>query len=296
MEIAIDTLHAFTINDSAVRGRIVRLGPVLDSILARHNYPYLVAHALAEALSVAAILASNLKSDGIFTIQVQSKGPVSLLVVDAVHGGAIRGYAQFDEQSLKGLKTSTLDSLFGEGYLAITLDQGGKAQRYQGIVPLEGGTLAEAIQNYFVNSQQIDVRLHIAIGGHEHSDIDHWLSGGIYIEKMPDKEGEFSDEDAWPRACALYETVRDDELLDPLLPLDQLLLRLFHEDGVWVQEPQTLLDQCRCSREKFGATLKGMGEVAIEEMMVDDVITATCQFCNTHHQFDRVDIKQLLNS
>ena len=160
-----DSLTPFMINELPVRGRVVRLGAVVDQILSRHNYPEAVSRALAETLVIAGMLASNLKHQGVFTIQVQAKGAVTLLVVDAVFGGALRGYAQFDESKVAALpKNSDLQDMFGEGHLAITLDTGEGAQRYQGIVPLEGDSVCDAVSRYFTQSQQMDISLKLATG------------------------------------------------------------------------------------------------------------------------------------
>ncbi|MCI5049180.1 MAG: Hsp33 family molecular chaperone HslO [Rickettsiales bacterium] len=287
----LDSLTPFMLNNAPVRGRCVRLGQVVDNILSRHQYPDLVSSTLAETLVVAAILASNLKQDGVFTIQVQSKGAISLLVVDAAYGGALRGYAQFDEEAVSQAE-SDLPSLFGEGYLAITLDPGEGAQRYQGVVPLEGNSIPEAVQLYFSQSQQLDIQLHCAVGKLSGADSDYqgWLASGIYIEKMPDEKE--ADEDAWPRAKALLSTLQDQELLTTTLSTSDLLHRLYHEDGVWVYDEHPMIDGCRCSREKIENTLKTMQASALEEMAVDGEIGVTCQFCNQTESFALDSVKQ----
>lgn len=288
-----DTLTPFMINASPVRGRFIRLGISLDTILSRHAYPERVSRLLAETLVISGMLASNLKQDGLFTVQVQSKGGVSLLVVDAAYGGAVRGYAQFDEEAVATLEGDGMASIFGEGYLAITLDPGDGGQRYQGVVPLEGDSISDAVQRYFIQSQQLDVCMKVAVGmQHMVGDDDvHWVAGGIYIEKMPDEDE--ADIDAWPRNKVLLETVRDDELLDKALSGGDLLHRLFHEDGVWVYEEQVLKDECRCSRDKIEKTLSGMEAAAIDEMAMDGEIEVVCQFCNKAEKFNPSDIKHL---
>ena len=288
-----DILVPFMIHEQPVRGRVVRLGSVVNSILARHNYPALVSHVLAETLVIAGILSSSLKHEGVFTIQVQSKGAITLLVVDAAFGGALRGYAQFDAQAIAALsRDSMLPDMFGEGFLAITLDTGSGTQRYQGVVPLEGKTIGEAVQRYFTQSMQMEMQIKLAAGSI--SDVrtkeDRWVAGGIYVEKMPDTVT--ADADVWQRAKTLMLTVRDDELLDETLEIPDLLHRLFHEDGVWVYDAATLIDQCRCSREKIQKTLSGMGADAIAQMVVDDTIEVTCQFCNRSEVFIESDVKQ----
>lgn len=287
-----NTLIPFMINDAPVRGRVVRLESVIDAILARHDYPPRLSEWLAETLVLAAMLASNLKSDGILTIQIQSKGPVSLLVVDAVYGGALRGYAQYDDAAVSAIRGEKLASIFAEGYLAITLDPGAEGQRYQGVVPLEGATITETVQHYFSQSQQLHAEFRSAVGRQTvlGDAADHWIAAGMYIERMPD-EGDRADADeAWNRSRALLGTLRDDELLDAGLPLSDLLHRLFHEDGVWVYEPQLLKDECRCSREKIGGVLRGMEAYRLDELVEDGKITVNCQFCSTDYVFNPAEL------
>lgn len=289
-------LIPFMINDAPVRGRIVRLDTVADSIVVRHNYPLRISELLAETLVVAAMLASNLKSEGILTVQIQSKGPVTLLVVDAAFGGALRGYADFNAAAFEALPDTSLTHLFVDGYLAITLDPGEGGQRYQGIVPLEGRTITETVQNYFTQSQQLTAGFHVTVGRQSQlgETREHWIAGGIYIERLPDmaelpkEEGD----EAWNRSRALLGTLRDDEILDVNLPLPALLHRLFHEDGVWVYEPHQIQDRCRCSREKIENTLLGLPADQLAELMEDDEINVHCQFCNTDYAFDSVSLRK----
>lgn len=288
---SVDALIPFMIHDAPVRGRVVRLRHSVSAIIERHQYPDVVSGVLAEVLVVVSMMASNLKDDGVFTLQVQSDGPISLLVVDATHHGHLRGYAQFDEAKLAELTGHDLKSLFGSGYLAITLDQGDASQRYQGVVPLEGNSIAEAIEYYFIHSYQLDVRIHVAAGKqHNAGEAAHWVAGGIYVERMPDVL--HPDDDVWDRSRALFATVSDAELLDETLQPDVLLHRLFHEDGVWVYPPHVLFDQCRCSREKIVNTLSQMGDEALDEMQQNGGIQVDCQFCDAHYEFTVDEIKR----
>lgn len=277
----IDYLVPFLLNESPVRGRVVRLGASVDAIIRRHAYPDVVSRMLAEVLVLASMLASNLKQNGILTIQLQSKSAISLLVVDAAYGGALRGYAQFNEAALPK-HIASLDAFFADGYLAITFDSGeGEGGRYQGIVPLEGASLTQALQSYFRQSQQLLAQFHIAVGTHNGA----WGAGGIYIEQMPEAAQASGESEEWREAAILLATVKDDELLDAELPHTDLLHRLFHEKGVWAYEPQPLRDQCRCSEEKLRGVLSGMPASERADMVEDGQISATCQFCSQTYHF-----------
>lgn len=280
-------LTPFMLENAEVRGRLVRLGSVADAILTRYPYPPCVAHALGELLVVASILSSSLKTQGILTIQIRSKGPVPLMVVDAVHGGALRGYADVDPAhatSLREQTTAPLSALFGDGaYLAITFDPGAGMQRYQGVVALEGATIADALLGYFRDSQQIEVTLQLAI----HHRQGHWAAAGMLLERMPQAKPE---SDSWPYAQAIATTVTDAELLDPMLDAQSLLYRLFHESGVWVYEAQPLVSQCRCSRERIEQMLLSMPLTDRADMLVDGAATVHCQFCNTEQRFTGAEL------
>lgn len=288
-----DQLVPFLLNEAPVRGRVVRLYDVMDTILKCHDYPPNISRLLGEALVVASMLASNLKSGGVLTVQIQSKGAIKLLVVDAAFGGALRGYADFDATAVAALNSMSLPAAFGEGYLAITFDPGEGGKRYQGVVPLEGASITDAIQRYFTQSQQLRAQFHVAVGEVSGDDKQlHWIGGGVYIEHMPNEQGQLDDKsDEWDHASALLATVQGDELLDPALDLNALLHRLFHENGVWVYEPLPLEAKCRCSREKIEHTLKGMERAALEEMVVDGKIEVDCQFCNSKELFTLDDIQ-----
>ena len=276
-----DYLVPFLLNESPIRGRMVRLGASLDAMLKRHAYPDLVSQMLAEVLVLASMLASNLKQSGILTIQLQSKSPISLLVVDAVYGGALRGYAQFDAAALPA-RAPTLDALFADGYIAITFDSGEEGgARYQGIVPFEGASISQALQHYFRQSQQLLAQFHIAAKQRD----GIWTAGGIYIEQMPEAAQASEESEEWREAAILLATVREDELLDDQLPHTELLHRLFHEKGVWVYEPMPLKDQCRCSESKLRGIIGGMPASERQAMVEDGQISATCQFCSQTYHF-----------
>ena len=264
-----DILTPFMLEGVGVRGRVVRLGPVADTILARYDYPPFVAAMLGELLLAASMLSANLKEGGIFTLQVRGQGPVPLMVVDAVHGGQLRGFADVSADAradIMGMKDYSPKALVGEGaYLAITLDAG---------------------QAYFTNSEQLQVMVQFALAGND----GHWRAGGIMVERMPDAPGSEHVQEAWDYARAVTNTVSDAELLDPLLDAPALLYRLFHEQGVWVHDPQSLATGCRCSRERILGILTGMPLEDRAEMVVDGQIDVHCQFCNKTEVFTPADI------
>ena len=279
-----DILTPFMLEGGQVRGRVVRLGSVAETVLARYDYPAPAARLLGELLLAAAMLSANLKSDGIFTIQVRGTGLIPLIVVDAVYGGQLRGFADVRPEARAAIEAVTDYSprlLVGEGaYLAITLDAGGDRGRYQGIVSLEGDSIAEALTSYFTNSEQLEVNVQFALARGA-----SWSAGGLMIERMPDiKPGDNADE-SWNYARAVTATVTQAELLDPLLDAPALLYRLFHEEGVWVYDPQTLSVGCRCSRERIIGILASMNEEDRADMVVDGKVDVHCQFCNRSEVF-----------
>ncbi len=290
-----DYLVPFLINESPVRGRAVRLTDVVNEVVTRHHYPHVVSRLLAEAVAVAAMLSANLKDDGIFTLQVQGKGAISLLVVDATFGGAIRGYADYDAERLEGVESKSLHGLFGQdGVMIITFDPGTKGQRYQGIVPLTGRHLTDAVHGYFEQSQQILARFKVAVGEQVVAGQSqmHWLAGGIYIEQLgQDNTAMDEKSEAWRHAMALISTVKDEELLDINLELKQLLFNLFHESGVWAYDPLVFTADCRCSRQKMIHTLQGFAPDVQESMVQDGVIEVNCRFCNSTQTFELDDIR-----
>ncbi len=274
-----DILTPFMLQGERVRGRVVRLGSVADTVLGRYDYPPHVARMLGELLIAASMLSANLKQHGIFTIQVRGTGLVPLMVVDAVYGGQLRGFADVRPESraaLEALSDYTPRALVGEGaYLAITLDSGANMERYQGIVALEGDSIAEALTAYFTNSEQLEVKVKMTVARD-----GAWSAGGIMIERMPSAEHDVAAQESWDYARAVTATVTDAELLDARLDAPELLYRLFHEEGVWVYDPQMLDVGCRCSRERIINVLTSMNMTDRADMVVDGVVDVHCQFCN----------------
>lgn len=283
----------FQIEGMDVRGRVVRLGTAADQIIAAHDYPEIIAQLVGETIALAALLGSILKYDGMLTIQAKGKGPVSLLIADYESPGKIRGYADYDQSKLDSLgKHPSFRALMGQGYLAMTIDQGQDMERYQGIVDLDGDTLSDCAEKYFVSSEQTPSSVRLTAG--RNAATGHWRAGGIMVQHLAHgEEGgarhfaiSADEKEAWNRARILMESVRTDELLDPDLSLDDLLFRLFNEDGVRVFEPLHLERGCRCSVERIARVLAGFGQDDIEHMTKDGKITVTCQFCARDFEFD----------
>lgn len=278
-------LTPFMLEGRHVRGRIVRLGDVAGTILSRYDYPPQVVRLLGELLVMAAMLSGNLKQEGIFTIQIRGKGLIPLIVVDAVYGGALRGYAELSDEAaaeIRAMKEYSPRAMVGEdAYLAITLDPGAGMQRYQGIVALEGDSVEEALVNYFTHSEQLEVQLHFAV-----SETAPYRAAGMMIERLPEQAGKAdAGDESWRYARAVMGTVNADELLDPLLDAPGLLYRLFHEEGVWVHAGTALSVGCRCSRGKIEKLLLSMDAADRADMIVDGAASVHCQFCNKTEKF-----------
>ncbi len=284
--IGFDQILGFTIPDRHARGRVVRLGPALETVLSAHDYPPAIKHLLAEALVLTALMGSLLKEQGSqLTVQAQAKGgPVSLLVCDYLDG-AVRGYVSHDAEMVKATATTArLESLFGEGYLAITFDLATTGERYQGIVPLEGASLSEACESYFDQSEQLPTLLRVAI----RSEGAHCVAGGLLVQHFPDgEEGRErlhtkDDHPEWEHVAIMAGSTRHDELVDPALALEDLLVRLFHEEREVRVEPLAVLSRgCRCTVEHYRSILSGFPEDQRAEMRdPDGTIPVDCAFCS----------------
>jgi len=305
--IADDLVQPFQIDRSGLRGRLVRLGPVLDEILTRHDYPEPVALMLGEAIALAAALAGALKYDGVFTLQTRGDGPIRLLVADVTSAGAIRGYAQYDAERLaKAIEAApagasglgdSVPRLLGAGHLAFTVDQGEHTDRYQGIVELQGATLAECAHHYFRQSEQVEAGLKVAVARcPDDSGIARWRGGSLMIQRLPpegDAARRDAAEDGWRRAVILMSSSTSRELVDPGLAPEALLFRLFHEDGVRAYRRHDLVARCRCSRERVETVLRMMPADELATMKIDGHIIVTCQFCSAAYDFDESEIALL---
>mgnify|MGYP001555881222 FL=1 len=306
--LADDYVLPFSTDRSRVLGRLVRLGPLADEILKRQDYPAPASEVLGQALALTSMLGSTLKFDGSLIIQTSTDGPLGLLVVNFEAPGRLRGYASVDRDAIEALSADKLDHarLLGNGHMALTLDPGGSMDRYQGIVALEGADLSVAANGYFRQSEQLPTFIRLAIARH-HSGTSgdgdwHWRAGGIMVQyvspiggRPPGDEDEVGNvawllgehEEDWQRVSMLAETVEDHELLDPTLPPERLLYRLFHEEGVRASSPVPLESFCRCSRERvetFLATFKGDDIHDLKD--ADGKVAITCEFCNSVYKFE----------
>lgn len=285
-----DLVLPFTIEDGLVRGRLVRLGPALDSILdPRHDYPLPVAALLAEICALATALAAMLKYDGVFTLQVQGDGPVPLVVADVTSEGRLRAMARFDAARLATVAAEAPAlALLGKGHLAFTVDQGAGTERYQGIVALEGETLADAVGTYFRQSEQLDTAVSTAV--RPPADGLGWAAQVVMIQRLPPGTGrapillaEEADE-SWRRAEILLGSLTVAELRDPTLMPEHLLYRLYHAESLVLFDPRRLVAECRCSRERVVATLTSLPAAEVPSLAdADGNITVTCEFCRTDH-------------
>ena len=291
-ELSTDVALGVTIPARHARGRVARIGPVLGEVLANHGYPPLIEKLLAEALVLTALLGSQLKDPtGQTTLQAQTEnGVVDLLVCDYL-GGELRGYLRHDPERLaEAGPNPSLFSLFGKGYLAITFDQPATDERYQGIVPLEGGSLAEAAQSYFTQSEQIPSIVRLAA----EKRADGWSAGGLLFQHLPEgEEGRDRlhtrlDHPDWPHVAALAGSVRPDELTDLALPLDDLVWRLFHEeDEVRTLTPLHLAKGCRCDPDYVRSVIARFPEDERAAMVGEDgLIRVDCAFCSQSFPID----------
>ena len=292
-ETGYDRVLGFTIPSRDARGRVVRLGPTLETILAAHAYPTPVKHLLAEALAVTALVGSLLKDgDGQLTMQAQSeKGVIDLLVCD-YRGGELRGYIRHDAERLAQLGANpSLYALFGAGaYLAITFDLATTGQRYQGIVPLEGASLAEACESYFVQSEQVPTLIRVGI----RSDRDGCIAAGLLVQHLPEgEEGRERlhvrlDHPEWEHVVALAGSIRHDELVDPDLSIEGLVWRLFHEEEeVRVERFKPVARGCRCTVEHYMAVLSRFPEEDRIDMRNElGQIVVDCEFCSRKFEIE----------
>lgn len=303
-----DRVLPFQAEGLDVRGRVVRLGPAVDTILRRHDYPEPVARALAEATALCLLLGTTLKFDGRFILQTRTDGPVDMLVADFSTPHALRAYARYDADRLAALTAAgdvAPETLLGSGVLALTIDQGEYTQRYQGIVQLDNISLEEAARTYFRQSEQIPTDLRLAVakqilpGGRQ-----QWRAGGVLAQflpeapermRVPDLPGGDGDvaeavlqpvDNSWQELLALLATVEPAELIDPMVGTERLLYRLFHEHGVRVFDEIHVADDCSCSPDKIRGILGGFSAEEIKDSTEDGRIRVDCEFCSKRYDFD----------
>ncbi len=295
-EMGDDLVLPFTVDTLDVRGRVVRMGASVNGAIARHDLPVPLARLLGEMMALAALLGSALKFEGKLIVQAETDGPVRLLVADFTTPRFIRGLVRYDEARVKKVLDEAGEErvLLGKGRMVFTIDQGAHMQRYQGMVALTG-TLAEAAEAYFSQSEQIPTRVKLAAGTVQRDGGPQWRAGAIMIQHMPPSSKGMNEEEAaaqrerdeenWRRAEALFDTVETHELLDPSLSPERLLYRLFHEDGVRVFDPQPLEWRCGCSRELLYDLISRFSSEERAEMVEEGRIAARCEFCGEEYAF-----------
>lgn len=306
-----DFVLPFTVEGADVRGRIIRLGPVVDLVLRRHDYPEVVSRLLGEALCLVVLLGSSLKFNGSFSLQTKGDGPVPMLIADYLsrgndQPGLVRGYAVYDRKTDLTPYGDDFSRLTGKGFFALTVDPGAGAERYQGIVGLEGDSLAQCAESYFLTSEQIPTAIRLSVArayvrpeARQAPDemAGKWLAGGLMIQHFPksalalrapeDPAGEHED---WRRCRILMHSTTDAELVDPALTNERLLYRLFHEDGVRVFPGHPIAFGCRCSRDRLAGVLIQYSRPVLEELLHDGHISGSCEFCNETYHFTLAEL------
>jgi molecular chaperone Hsp33 len=279
-----DIIAPFSLDNAPVRGRIARLGAgALDPILRRHDYPRPVAMLLGEALTLAALVGSLLKVDGRLVVQAQGEGPAPLLVAEHSAGG-LRGYARMAEGAADALARANRlppAELLGAGNLVMTLDQGEEKPTYQGVVALAGDTLAACAESYFRASEQTDTGIRLAVGEVMSGEAPAlWRAGGVLMQRVASDAARGDTEEDWARAALLFATLRDSELVDPDLPADRLLYRLFHEERVRMSQAAPLDDRCTCDAVRLTAVMRRFPSEELRDLVEPDgYLHARCQFC-----------------
>lgn len=312
-----DYVVPFQIESSHLRGRLVRLGPVLTKILGAHDYPEPVARMLAEAVVLMVTLSDMIKFGASFSLQTKSDGPISMIIVDINHLGEVRGYARYDDELVKrtigqsSYVQSPIPILLGKGYMALTIDPGdvgGKSMdRYQGIVALEGNHFHECAEAYFQQSEQLMTKICLVsdFGVNPKTGKAMWRAGCMMLQRVPQDGGSLGgdepmmfdldtldQQDHWDKARIFMETLTPEELLNEALVPEKLLLRLFHEDGVRIYENRKIVHGCRCYREKILNLINSFSQDDQESMKVDGNITLVCEFCNKKFVWDGQELSE----
>lgn len=273
-----DQLHRFTFEHLGIRGEIVSLAASWQAVVERHDYPPVVRDYLGQALAATVLLSGTIKYRGSLILQLQGGGPLRTLVAQATDRRTIRGMARATGE----VEVGDLKSAFGTGHMALTAESPG-GERYQGIVALEGDRLAQLVETYFSQSEQLPTRVWLAADGQ--------VAAGLFLQRLPGVQG---DEEDWRRVCILADTLESEELLR-ISPLE-LLRRLFLEEDLRVYEPEPVAFRCGCSRERIADALRGMGRDEVEAIVRErGSVEADCEFCNAHYRFDAVDVAALFS-
>lgn len=274
-----DQFRRFFFENLGIRGEIIHLTATFEAVRGTTDYPEPVANLLGQALAAVVLLGGTIKFQGSLILQIQGPGPVTTLVAQTTHQLAVRGLAHW-----RGIPAgSTLASSFGDGRLILTIQQNGR-DPYQGIVALEGCSLAHSLENYFRQSEQLPTRLWLFADGRR--------AAGMLLQKLPGGE---SREEDWTRINCLADTLTRQELLS--LPDEALLYRLFHEEHVRLLEPEPVVFRCSCSRARIESVLLAMGSGEAGAILdTEGEIAVDCEFCNRHYRFDRVDVSALFRN
>ncbi|MEL7150532.1 MAG: Hsp33 family molecular chaperone HslO [Pseudomonadota bacterium] len=306
-----DTVLPFQLDRTGTRGRVARLDGVLQAVLSQHSYPAPIEALIAEATLLTALIGQTIKLRWKLSLQVRGDGPARLIATDYFGPSSdgkparMRAYASFDETRLSD--SADPFSQIGNGYFAVLIDQGDGMVPYQGITPIAGGSLSACAETYFAQSEQLPTRFAMSFGKSQQPGEDiHWRAGGIMLQQMPDASPEMQgggsgedglliaedvlgeeDFEAWSHVNILLDSAEEIELIGPTVQPTDLLLRLFHQDGPRVFDPQSVHFGCTCSPERVRESLSIYSAKDIAHMTTDEgIVTADCQFCGAHYEFD----------
>jgi molecular chaperone Hsp33 len=297
---AADVCVPFLVNGGAFRGRLVRLVASVTDIFALQKNPEPVSALLAEAMAAAVALAGGLKYTGVFTLQVQGKGPVNMMVTDVTSAGELRACVKFDAEAVEKELARPRPHLLGPGgHLAFTVDQGPDTERYQGIVELSGESLADAVHHYFRQSEQLDSALKVAVAPPA-APGQPWIAAALLLQRMPLEGGlklisREDLEDAWRTAVILLGSLKNSELLDLALTPERLLTRLFITIGVVPGARRAIRFQCRCSRERSERILASFPVEEVRSYADDGKVHMTCEYCHSDYVFDVADLEAIVH-
>jgi molecular chaperone Hsp33 len=284
-----DLVAAFQVDAQPARGRIVRLGAVVDEILGQHAYPESVANLLGEVCALAGLVGASLKFEGRLIVQAQGDGPVAYVVADYDTSGALRGYCRFDPEKVaavsQGFSRPGAGTLLGKGVFISPIDPADLKDRYQAVTEIEGETLALCAERYFAQSEQTPTRVRLAVAELQNEAGRSWRAGGMIVQNIAGDDARGSTEEAWDRVQALFQTVGEDELVDPQVSPATLLYRLFHEDGVRLFPAKPLKAFCRCSETRVIDMLRAFAADEREDMVEEDgTIRVTCEYCSKQYE------------
>jgi len=273
-----DSLQRFLLESTPVRGEIVHLDATWRAVLERRSYPAPLQSLLGDMMAAAALLSAILKFEGSLIMQMQGNGPVQLLVVEATSEHTLRATAKWEGELAQGNVTA----LLGAGRFVISIVPNGGKQTYQGIVAIEGDSIAQVLEHYMAKSEQLETRLWLAS--------DSQQAAGMLLQKLPATPTQ--DADAWNRATQLGETIRSEELLS--LPAREIIRRLYHEEDVRVFESRPVAFRCSCSRERVTSMLRLLGHDEVKSIIAErKTVEVDCEFCGRHYTFDAVDAEQV---